>query len=64
VGIQSIDKFTTKLLPQRTTQNFAVISFDRFQFGLPPDWNAIILSRKVGIGPVGVRPLAKSELPP
>jgi hypothetical protein len=34
------------------------------QFALPPDWNAIILARKVGIGPVGVRPLAKSELPP
>jgi hypothetical protein len=34
------------------------------QFALPPDWNAIILPRKVGIGPVGVRPLAKSELPP
>jgi hypothetical protein len=23
---------------------------------LPPDWNAIILPRKVGIGPVGARP--------
>jgi len=34
------------------------------QFALPPDWNAIILARKVGIGPVGVRPLVKSELPP
>jgi hypothetical protein len=34
------------------------------QFALPPDWNAIILARKVGIGPVGVGPLAKSELPP
>jgi hypothetical protein len=36
---------------------------DQFQFALPPDWNAIVLPRKVGIGPVGVRPLAKSELP-
>jgi len=33
--------------------------FDQFQFALPPDWNAIILARKVGIGPVGVRPLVK-----
>jgi len=30
--------------------------FDQFQIGLPPDWNAIILHVKVGIGPVGVRP--------
>jgi hypothetical protein len=51
-------------LPQRTTdrpENFSPINS---QFALPPDWNAIILARKVGIGPVGVRPLAKSELPP
>jgi hypothetical protein len=27
--------------------------FDQFQFALPLDWNAIILLRKVGIGPVG-----------
>jgi hypothetical protein len=38
--------------------------FDQFQFALPPDWNAIILWRKVGIGPVGARPLDKRELPP
>jgi hypothetical protein len=38
--------------------------FDQFQFALPPDWNAIILLRKVGIGPVGVRPFDKRELPP
>jgi hypothetical protein len=31
---------------------------------LPPDWNEIILAGKVGIGPVGVRPFAKSELSP
>jgi hypothetical protein len=36
--------------------------FDRF--GLPPDWNAIILLRKVGIGPVGARPFVKRESPP
>jgi hypothetical protein len=38
--------------------------FDQFQFGLPLDWNAIILSRKVGIGPVGARPFVKRESPP
>jgi hypothetical protein len=38
--------------------------FDQFQFALPPDWNAIILLRKVGIGPVGARPFDKRELPP
>jgi hypothetical protein len=38
--------------------------FDQFQFALPLDWNAIILLRKVGIGPVGARPLDKRELPP
>jgi hypothetical protein len=36
---------------QRIVQRFI---FDRFQFPLPPDWKAIILARKVGIGPVGV----------
>jgi len=30
-----------------------IISLDQFQFALPLDWNAIILLRKVGIGPVG-----------
>jgi isoquinoline 1-oxidoreductase subunit alpha len=30
---------------------------DQFQIALPREWNAIILRRKVGIGPVGVRPL-------
>jgi hypothetical protein len=54
----------TKLLPQRTTDSSELFLFDQFQFALPPDWNAIILLRKVGIGPVGVRPLDKRELPP
>ena len=30
---------------------------DSFQFALPPDWNADHSARKVGIGPVGARPL-------
>jgi hypothetical protein len=51
-------------LPQRTTRIGNFILFDQFQITLPPDWNAIILSRKVGIGPVGVRPFDKCELPP
>jgi hypothetical protein len=29
---------------------------DQFQIALPPEKKAIILARKVGIGPVGVRP--------
>jgi hypothetical protein len=45
-----------KSLPQRTTWIRKFILFDRFQFGLPPGWNAIILAAKVGIDPVGVRP--------
>jgi len=32
------------------------ILFYQSQIALPPDWNAIILPAKVGIGPVGVRP--------
>jgi hypothetical protein len=53
-----------RLLPQRTTDSPELFLFDQFQFALPPDWNAIILLRKVGIGPVGVRPFDKRELPP
>jgi hypothetical protein len=52
----SIDNFMTKSLPQRTTWIRKFILFDRFQFGLPPGWNAIILAAEVGIDPVGVRP--------
>jgi len=65
VGHQIHDNFATNHCrnAQRTGQkNF--FSPVNSQFALPPDWNAIILVRKVGIGPVGVRPLAKSELPP
>jgi hypothetical protein len=49
----SIDSDATAL-PQRTTDRSKISYFDRFQFPLPPDWKAIILARKVGIGPVGV----------
>jgi hypothetical protein len=49
----------------RNAQNaFRKFILDQFQIALPPDWNAIILSRKVGTGPVGARPLFKRELPP
>ena len=41
------------LLPQRTMDGPELFLFNQFQFALPPDWNAIILLRKVGIGPVG-----------
>jgi hypothetical protein len=50
---QIVDSHVTAL-PQRTTDRFKRFCFDRFQFPLPPDWKAIILARKVGIGPVGV----------
>jgi hypothetical protein len=33
---------------------FHFISFDRFQFALPAEWNAIILGAKADIDPVGV----------
>jgi hypothetical protein len=61
VNLSSISRH--RLLPQRTTEP-QLFLFDEFQFALPPDWNAIILLRKVGIGPVGARPLDKRELPP
>jgi hypothetical protein len=44
--------------------DFALFLFDQFQFGLPPDWNLIILIPKVGIGPVGARSFVKRESPP
>ena len=44
------------MLPQRTTFISKFFLFDQFQIGLRPDWNTIILARKVGIVPVGVRP--------
>jgi isoquinoline 1-oxidoreductase subunit alpha len=46
---------------QRAFRNFLL--FDQFQFALPPDWNGIILARRVGIGPVGVRPLDNVSCP-
>jgi hypothetical protein len=65
VGHQIHDNFAANHCAQRTTERgIKFFLFDQFQFALPPDWIAIILARKVGIGPVGVRPLAKSELPP
>jgi hypothetical protein len=54
----------SSILPQRTKRISDHFPFDRFQFALPPDWNLIILSRKVGIGPVGARSFVKRESPP
>jgi len=51
-------------LPQRTKRISDHFLFDQFQFALPLDWNAIILPRKVGIGPVGARSFVKRESPP
>jgi hypothetical protein len=56
--------FSADLLPQRTRPISNYFLFDRFQFALPPDWNLIILIRKVGIGPVGARSFVKRESPP
>jgi len=64
MGSQPADSFLDKFLPQRTTYIAQFYFFDQFQITLPPDWNAIILLPKVGIGPVGVRLQAKRELPP
>jgi hypothetical protein len=50
---QLYDKFVAAAHNGRTGIYFLR---DQFQIALPPERNAIILSRKVGIGPVGVRP--------
>jgi hypothetical protein len=65
-GDQIIDNSVTKLLPQRTIDDRSGILFSSInsKLHLPLDWNAVILSRKVGIGPVGARPSATRELPP
>jgi hypothetical protein len=55
-GTGSIDNFITNRCRNAQTWIRKFILFDRFQFGLPPGWNAIILAVKVGIDPVGVRP--------
>jgi hypothetical protein len=65
VAVKSIDRPVTEFVAAAHNgqiRNF--IFFEQFQFALPPDWNAIILPRKVGIGPVGVRPFHKRESPP
>jgi hypothetical protein len=54
-GGTSID-FSTVIAAMHNADFPNYFPFDRFQFALPPDWNAIILSRKVGISPVGARP--------
>jgi hypothetical protein len=64
VGANPSPIFRRDLLPQRTKRISEHFPFGLFQFGLPLDWNAIILSRKVGIGPVGARPFVKRESPP
>jgi hypothetical protein len=46
---------------QHKFRNFILL--DKFQFALPPDWNALIL-RAADIDPVGAGPLPISELPP
>jgi hypothetical protein len=54
----------TKLLPQRTTNLSQFYFPGAIPNWLPADWNTIILAAKVGIGPVGVRPSERRELPP
>jgi isoquinoline 1-oxidoreductase alpha subunit len=52
---KSTDNFLTRLFPQCKT----FFLFTQFQIALPPKRNAIIVARKVGIGPVDVRPFDK-----
>jgi hypothetical protein len=59
-----VDFTTTFVAATHNGQPRKLFLFEQFQFALPPDWNPIILLRKVGIGPVGARPLDKRELPP
>jgi hypothetical protein len=63
-GRRMSSSFRWARLPQRTKRISDHFPFDRFQFALPPDRNLIILSRKVGIGPVGARSFVKRESPP
>jgi hypothetical protein len=56
-GDQIIDNSVTKLLPQRTIDRSGILfSSIVSNLHLPPRRNPIILPRKVGISPVGVRP--------
>jgi hypothetical protein len=63
-GSEPVADLTATLVAAAHNGQPQLFLFDQFQFALPLDWNAIILLRKVGIGPVGVRPLDKRELPP
>jgi hypothetical protein len=56
VGIDLVDRFVTSCCRSAQQRIGNIFLFDQFQIELPPDWNAIILPGKVGIGPVGVRP--------
>jgi hypothetical protein len=51
-----IDKRVTKFAATHKARLGNYFLFEQFQIQLPPDWNAIILPAKVGIGPVGARP--------
>jgi hypothetical protein len=56
VGIEPVDAFVAMRCRNAQRLHQQNFPFDQFQSGLPPDWIAIILLAKVGIGPVGVRP--------
>jgi isoquinoline 1-oxidoreductase alpha subunit len=58
VGTKSTDKLHDQKHCRNAQRAFQInFLFEQFQIALPRQWNAIILRRKVGIGPVGVRPL-------
>jgi hypothetical protein len=57
VGTTSVDEFYVKTFAATHNMGFGIIFSSLVSnLHLPPRWNAIILPRKVGIGPVGARP--------
>jgi hypothetical protein len=56
-GTTSVDEFYVKTIAAAHNMGFGIIFSSLVSnLHLPPRWNAIILPRKVGIGPVGARP--------
>jgi hypothetical protein len=56
---KSIDRYGSLVAAMHKLHFWQVYSHRSNQIALPVDWKAIILAAKVGIGPVGVRPLVK-----
>ena len=65
VGTTSVDEFYVKTFAATHNMGFGIIFSSLVSnLHLPRPRNPIILLRKVGIGPVGVRPFVKRESPP